>query len=34
MDIKMDLTHIKDGENVIITIKGRLDPATAPVADN
>ena len=30
----MDLTHIKEGENVIITIKGRLDAATAPVADN
>jgi anti-anti-sigma factor len=30
----MELTHVKEDENVIITIKGRLDAATAPVADN
>ncbi len=29
----MELTHDKKGENLIITIKGRLDAATAPVAD-
>jgi anti-anti-sigma factor len=32
-DIKMELTHVKEGENLIITIKGRLDAASAPVAD-
>ena len=30
----MELTHVKEGENLIITIKGHLDAATAPVADN
>ena len=30
----MELTHVKEGENLIITIKGRLDAATAPVADD
>jgi anti-anti-sigma factor len=30
----MELTHEKTGENLIITIKGRLDAATANVADN
>jgi anti-anti-sigma factor len=30
----MELTHVKENENMIITIKGRLDAATAPVADN
>ena len=30
----MELTHVKKGENIIITIKGRLDAVTAPVADN
>ena len=30
----MELTHVKEGEIVTITIKGRLDAATAPVADN
>jgi anti-sigma B factor antagonist len=29
----MELTHDKKGENMIITIKGRLDAASAPVAD-
>ena len=29
----MELTHVKEGENLIITIKGRLDAASAPVAD-
>ena len=29
----MKLTHDKKGENMIITIKGRLDAASAPVAD-
>jgi anti-anti-sigma factor len=33
-DKKMELTHEKEGENLMITIKGRLDAATAPVADN
>ena len=28
----MEITHVKEGENVIIAIKGRLDAATAPVA--
>ena len=30
----MELTHVKEGEIVTITIRGRLDAATAPVADN
>ena len=30
----MELTHDKKGENLIITIKGRLDAATAPAADD
>jgi anti-anti-sigma factor len=30
----MELTHEKKGENLIIAIKGRLDAATANVADN
>ena len=30
----MELTHEKKGQNLIITIKGRLDAATANVADN
>ena len=30
----MKLTHDKKGENLIITIKGRLDAATAPAADD
>jgi anti-anti-sigma factor len=29
----MDINHVKDGEISIITINGRLDAATAPVAD-
>ena len=29
----MEITHEKDGEISIITINGRLDAATAPVAD-
>ena len=29
----MELTHDKNGETLMITIKGRLDAATAPVAD-
>ena len=29
----MELTHDKEDENLIITIKGRLDAASAPVAD-
>jgi anti-anti-sigma factor len=33
-DKKMELTHEKEGENLMITIKGRLDAATSPVADN
>jgi anti-anti-sigma factor len=32
--MKMELTHEKKGENLIITIKGRLDAATANVADS
>jgi len=30
----MELNHVQEGEITIITIKGRLDAATAPVADN
>ena len=30
----MELTHVKEGRNLIVTIKGRLDARTAPVADN
>ena len=30
----MEITHVKEGENVVIAIKGRLDAATAPVAGN
>jgi anti-sigma B factor antagonist len=30
----MELNHVQEGANTIITIKGRLDAATAPVADN
>jgi anti-anti-sigma factor len=30
----MELNHLQEGEITIITIKGRLDAATAPVADN
>ena len=30
----MELTHVKEGENLVITITGRLDAATAPVADD
>ena len=30
----MELNHVEEGENTIITIKGRLDAATAPVADD
>jgi len=30
----MELSHDKNGEILMITIKGRLDAATAPVADN
>jgi anti-anti-sigma factor len=30
----MELHHVKEGENVIITIKGRLDAASSPVAGN
>ena len=30
----MELTHEKKGEILMITIKGRLDAATAPVADS
>ena len=30
----MELTHVKEGGNLIVTIKGRLDAATAPVADS
>ena len=29
----MELNHVKEGENLIIAIKGRLDAATASVAD-
>ncbi len=29
----MDITHAKESEISIITINGRLDAATAPVAD-
>ena len=29
----MELNHEKQGENLIIIIKGRLDDATSPVAD-
>jgi anti-anti-sigma factor len=29
----MNITHVKEGEISIITINGRLDAATAPVAD-
>ena len=29
----MDITHVKEGEISIITISGRLNAATAPVAD-
>ena len=29
----MDINHVKEGEIAIITINGRLDAATAPVAD-
>ena len=29
----MELNHVKEGANTIITLKGRLDAATAPVAD-
>ena len=29
----MDINHVKEGEISIITINGRLDAATAPVAD-
>jgi anti-anti-sigma factor len=29
----MDITHVKEGKISIITINGRLDAATAPVAD-
>jgi anti-anti-sigma factor len=29
----MDIAHVKEGEISIITINGRLDAATAPVAD-
>jgi anti-anti-sigma factor len=32
--MKMEINHVKEGENLIITIKGRLDAATAPVAGN
>jgi len=31
---KIELTHEKKGENLIITIKGRLDAATANVAED
>ena len=30
----MELTHVKEDENLIITIKGRLDAASSPVAGN
>jgi len=30
----MELNQLQEGEITIITIKGRLDAATAPVADN
>ena len=30
----MELTHEKEGQNLIITIKGRLDAEAANVADN
>ena len=30
----MELIHVKEGENVIITIKGRLDAASSPGAGN
>ena len=30
----MELNHVKEGENVIITIKGRLDAASSPRAGN
>jgi len=29
----MDINYVKEGEITVITIKGRLDAATAPVAD-
>ena len=31
---KMELTHVKEDENLIITIKGRLDAASSPEAGN
>jgi anti-anti-sigma factor len=31
---KMELNHVQEGVNTIITIKGRFDSATAPVAAN
>ena len=30
----MELTHVKEDENLIITIKGRLDAASSPEAGN
>ena len=30
----MELTHLKEGENSIISVKGRLDAVSAPVAEN
>jgi anti-anti-sigma factor len=30
----MELNHVQEGANTIIEIKGRLDAATAPEADN
>ena len=30
----MELTHVKEGQNLVITITGRLDAAAAPVADD
>ena len=29
----MDINHMKEGEITIVTVNGRLDAATAPVAD-
>ena len=29
----MDITHLKEGAITIVTVNGRLDAATAPVAD-
>jgi len=30
----MEFTHLREGENSIISVKGRLDAVSAPVAEN